>query len=143
MSFFSHLFMNLLGDEGSRMLIGWPSLKTSMGKGRLPFPLGFPKRFFPVPTQTKFSPGLSLLGTPVRMLPGGDSRFPPPQVQVSFSPASPQFVTCMDEDRGEMNSIYWPKIHIGKGLWFPLPTLVHQFLHYTRVHPVHVHVNIV
>ena len=52
-------------------------------------------------------------------------------------------MTCTDEDRGEMNSIYWPKIHIGKGLRFPLPTLVHQFLHYTRVHPVHVHVNIV
>ena len=48
-----------------------------------------------------------------------------------------------DGDRGVMNSIYWPKIHISEGLRFPLLPLIHQFLHFTRFHPVHVHVNIV
>ena len=42
-----------------------------------------------------------------------------------------------------MNSIYWPKIHISEGLRVPLPPLVHKFLHFTCLHPVYVHVNIV
>ena len=48
-----------------------------------------------------------------------------------------------DENRGEINTIYWPKIHIGEGLQFRIPTRVHQFVHYTRIHPVHFHVNII
>ena len=44
---------------------------------------------------------------------------------------------------GRMNCILWPKIHINEGLRFPLPPLVHQFLHFTRIHPVYVHVNII
>ena len=40
----------------------------------------------------------------------------------------PQFMTYMDDDRGEMNTVYWPEIHIGEGLRFPLPMLVHQML---------------
>ena len=42
-----------------------------------------------------------------------------------------------------MNFIYWQKIHISEGLRFPLLPLVHHFLHFTRFHPVHVHVNII
>ena len=46
-------------------------------------------------------------------------------------------------DRGVMNSIYWPEIHINEGLRFPLHPLIHQFLHFTQLHYVHVHVNII
>ena len=42
-----------------------------------------------------------------------------------------------------MNFIYWPKVHVIEGLRFPLLTLVHQFFHYTRLHPIHTHVNII
>ena len=39
--------------------------------------------------------------------------------------------------------MYWPKVHISEGLKFPLPPLVHQFFHFTRLHPIHTHVNII
>ena len=67
----------------------------------------------------------------------------PSYVRVSFSLLGPQFVACMDGDRGIMNSIYWLEIHISKGLRFPIHPLIHQFLHFTRLHPVHIHVNII
>ena len=67
----------------------------------------------------------------------------PPNVQVSFPSSRPHYVDCMDEDWGGMNSIYWPKIHISEGLRFPFPPLMHRFLHFTRLHPIHVHVNII
>ena len=67
----------------------------------------------------------------------------PPNVRVSLPPLGPHYVDCMDGDWGGMNSIYWPEIHISKGLRFPLPPMIHQFLHFTRLHPVHVHVNII
>ena len=55
----------------------------------------------------------------------------------------PQFAACTDMDRGRMNYIYWSEIHINEGLRFPLPPLVHQFLYFTRIYPVYVHVNII
>ena len=42
-----------------------------------------------------------------------------------------------------MNYILLPEIHISEGLRFPLSPLVHQFLHFTRIHPIYVHVNII
>ena len=45
----------------------------------------------------------------------------PPNVRVSFPPLGPHYVDCMKGDRGGMNSIYWPDIHISEGLRFPLP----------------------
>ena len=42
-----------------------------------------------------------------------------------------------------MNYIYWLEIHIKEGLRIPLPPLVHKFLHFTRIHPIYVHVNII
>ena len=39
--------------------------------------------------------------------------------------------------------MYWPKVHICEGLRFPLSSLVHQFFYFTRLHPVHTHVNII
>ena len=49
----------------------------------------------------------------------------------------------MNKDRGGMNFIYCLEIHISEGLTFPLLPLIHQFSHFTRLHPVHVHVNII
>ena len=66
-----------------------------------------------------------------------------PHVQVSFSTLGPQFVACTDGDQGVINFIYWPEIHISKGLRLPILPRIHQFLHFTRLHPIHVHVNIV
>ena len=57
----------------------------------------------------------------------------PLHVRVSFSISGSQFVACTDGDRGVTNSIYWPEIHISEGLRFPLPPLVHQFLHFTQL----------
>ena len=34
-------------------------------------------------------------------------------------------------------------IHINEGLRFPFPPLIHQFLHFTRLYPIHIHVNII
>ena len=67
----------------------------------------------------------------------------PPNVQVSFSFSGPRFEDYMKEDQGGMNFIYWPEIHISEGLRFPLPPLVPQFFHFTRLHPIHTHVNII
>ena len=88
MSFFRHLSRNLTGEKGSRMLIRWPALETSMGKGRLPPPLGCRKRFSHFPTQMEFSPGLSLLGTLAWTLFGGDSHFIPPPPPPPPSPSA-------------------------------------------------------
>ena len=42
-----------------------------------------------------------------------------------------------------MNFIFWSKVHISEGLRFLLPPLVQQFFHYTRLHPIHTHMNII
>ena len=42
-----------------------------------------------------------------------------------------------------MNYIYWLEIHISEGLRFPLPLLVHQFLHFTKIYLVYVHMNLI
>ena len=48
------------------------------------------------------------------------------------------------EDGGMgVNFIYWLEAHISEGLRFPLPPLVHQVFHFTRLHPIHTHVNII
>ena len=39
--------------------------------------------------------------------------------------------------------MYWSKVHISKGLRFPLPLLMHQFFYHTHLHPIHTHVNII
>ena len=49
----------------------------------------------------------------------------PPNVRVSFPSLGPHYVDCTDGDRGGMNSICWPEIHISEGLRFPLPPLIH------------------
>ena len=66
-----------------------------------------------------------------------------PMSGVSFPSSGPRFVDRMDEDQGGMNFIYWSEIHISEGLRFTLLPLIHQFLHFTRLYPVHVHVNII
>ena len=38
--------------------------------------------------------------------------------------------------------MYWPEVHLSEGLRFPLPSLVHQFFHFTCLHLIHTHVNI-
>ena len=67
----------------------------------------------------------------------------PPNVRVSFPSIGPHFMDRTNEVRGVMNFIYLPEIHISEGLRFPLPSLIHQFLHFTRFHLVHVYVNII
>ena len=62
---------------------------------------------------------------------------------VSFPSPRPHFVDRTYDDRGGMNFIYWSKVHISEGLRFSLLLLIHQFLHFTRLHLVHVHVDIV
>ena len=39
--------------------------------------------------------------------------------------------------------MYWPEVHISEGLRFPLPSLVHKIFHFTRLYPIHTHVNII
>ena len=39
--------------------------------------------------------------------------------------------------------MYWLEVHISEGLSFPLPSLVHQFFHFTRLHLIHTHVNMI
>ena len=67
----------------------------------------------------------------------------PPNVRALFSSMGPLFATCMEEDRGGMNFMYWSEVHISEGLRFPFPPLVHQFFHFTRLHPIHTHVNMI
>ena len=67
----------------------------------------------------------------------------PPNVRVSFPSTGPHFMDCTNKVRGVMNFIYLPEIHIREGLRFPFPPLIHQFLHFTRFHPVLVYVNII
>ena len=69
--------------------------------------------------------------------------FFPPQIRVAFPSSSSHFVAYTDMVRGQMNFTEWPKIHISKRLRFHLPLLINQFLHYTQIHLVYVHVNII
>ena len=55
-----------------------------------------------------------------------------------------QMLTEFSPGSNPLDSLgYWPKTHINEGLRFLLPPLMHQFLHFTRLYPVHVHLNIV
>ena len=69
--------------------------------------------------------------------------FFPPQFCVALPSLASQFTAFTDMVRGQMNYILWSKIHISEGLRFPLPPPIHQFLHYTWIHPAYVHVNII
>ena len=42
---------------------------------------------------------------------------------------------------GEHNDVFFTREHLAAGLRFPVPTLVKQFLHFTRAPPVLVHPN--
>ena len=64
-----------------------------------------------------------------------------PNFRVVFPSFGPQVVHST-EDQGWHNFAHWPKIHFTEGLRLPLPTLVHQFFHYVRVHSVHMHINV-
>ena len=39
----------------------------------------------------------------------------PPNVRVLFSSLGPRFAACMEEDRGGMDFMYWPEVHISRG----------------------------
>ena len=39
--------------------------------------------------------------------------------------------------------MYRSEVHISEGLRFPLPPLVHQFFHFTCLHLIHTHVNMI
>ena len=39
--------------------------------------------------------------------------------------------------------MYWPKVHISKELKLLLPSLVHQVFHFTCLHPIHTHLNMI
>ena len=67
----------------------------------------------------------------------------PPNVGVLFSSSGPHFTTCTEEDRGGMNFMYWSKVHISEELKFSLPPLVRQFFHFTQLHLIHTHVNMI
>lgn len=41
------------------------------------------------------------------------------------------------------NVCYWPKMHLTKGLIFLIPALVHEFLHYTRIPPSNIQLNVI
>ena len=41
------------------------------------------------------------------------------------------------------SSLYFPRQHFDNGLRLPLPSLVHQFLHYAHIHPIRIHPNII
>ena len=65
-----------------------------------------------------------------------------PQVRVRF-PSSLYDVEDTSTTLRVTNEVYWLKIHIMEGLRFPFPTLVHEFLHYTQIHPTNIHVNVI
>ena len=67
----------------------------------------------------------------------------PPNVRVLFSSSGPRFVACTKEDQRGMNFMYWQKAYISERLRFPLPPLVHQFFHFTRLHLIHTHVSMI
>ena len=121
-------------------LKGWPVEETTwkvgscMDEESSSSSFGFPKRFSHAPTLTKSSLGLK----PLRSL-----GWMPSYVRASFSSLGPQFVVGTNGGRGVINSIYRPEIHISEGLRFPFLPLMHQFLQFTRLHPVHIHMNIV
>ena len=48
----------------------------------------------------------------------------------------------MKTERG-MDFMYWLEVHISEGVRFALPPLVHQIFHFTRLHLIHTHLNMI
>ena len=44
---------------------------------------------------------------------------------------------------GEHNGVFFTQEHLSAGLRFPVPTIVKQFLHFTRAPPALVHPNVI
>ena len=44
---------------------------------------------------------------------------------------------------GEHNGVFFTREHLAAGLRFPVPALVKQFLHFTRVPPALIHPNVI
>lgn len=44
---------------------------------------------------------------------------------------------------GLCSSLYFPQEPFEVGFFLPIPSLVHQFLHYTHIHLIHIHSNII
>ena len=44
---------------------------------------------------------------------------------------------------GEHNEVFFTREHLASGLRFPMPTIVKQFLHFTRVPPALIHPNVI
>ena len=44
---------------------------------------------------------------------------------------------------GEHNDVFFTREHLAAGLRFPMPTIVKQFLHFTRAPPALVHLNVI
>ena len=44
---------------------------------------------------------------------------------------------------GEHNGVFFTRKHLATGLRFPVPTLVKQFLHFTRAPPALIHPNVI
>ena len=56
-----------------------------------------------------------------------------------------RFMERTDESTlgGEHNGVFFTREHLATGLRFPVPTLVKQFLHFTRAPPAHIHPNVI
>ena len=56
-----------------------------------------------------------------------------------------QLVDRPDESTlsGEHNSVFFTREHLATGLRFPVPTIVKQFLHFTRAPPALIHPNVI
>ena len=86
-------------------------------------------------------------GESCEILPGQDARIV--EFEIPFSPGMVQFSSSVYDVESTFatlratNEVYWPMIHITEGLRFPLLALVHEFLHYTKIHPAHIHVNVI
>ena len=44
---------------------------------------------------------------------------------------------------GEHNGVFFTREHLAAGLWFPMPTIIKQFLHFTRASPALIHPNVI
>ena len=46
-------------------------------------------------------------------------------------------------EKNEDNAIFFTKEQFNAGLWFPLPSLFKEFLHFTQIPPAYIHPNMV
>ena len=66
----------------------------------------------------------------------------PKDIEIRF-PANPLEVIDMSCPGRSCSSLYLPPKNFEARLRLPLPSLVHQFLHYTYIHLIHIHLNII